>query len=48
MSKGKGGSFKGYNAKTGPAPQIPGEKRKATMPPVPRMGPRPKASAKGR
>lgn len=47
MSKGKGGTFKGFNAKTGPSQQIPGEKRKPAMP-APRIGARPKASAKGR
>jgi hypothetical protein len=48
MSKGQGGTFRGHNAKTGPSQQIPGEKRKPAAPPAPRMGPRPKASAKGR
>ena len=47
MSKGKGGAFKGFNAKTGPSQQIPTEKRKPAMP-APRMAVRPKASAKGR
>lgn len=48
MSKSKGGSFKGHNAKTGPFAVIPGEKRKAAAPPPPRMATRPKASSKGR
>lgn len=47
MSKSKGGSFKGHNAKTGPFSAIPSEKRKPAAPP-PRTGVRPKASAKGR
>lgn len=47
MSKSKGGSFKGHNAKTGPFAAIPTEKRKAAPLP-PRVATRPKASSKGR
>jgi hypothetical protein len=50
MSKGKGGGFKGHNAKTGahqPIPQIPQTRRPAGQP-VMRIAPRGKSGAKGR
>ena len=47
MAKGKGGTFKGFNSKTGPAQQIPGQPRRPA-PTAPRASVRPKASAKGR
>jgi len=50
MSKGKGGGFKGHNAKTGahqPIPQIP-QTRRPVGTPVMRIAPRGKSGAKGR
>jgi hypothetical protein len=50
MSKGKGGSFKGHNAKTGahqPIPHAP-QTRRPVGTPVMRIAPRGKSGAKGR
>ena len=50
MSKGKGGTFRGRDAKTGPGPAnpLPQTARRPTMPSVPRVAPRTRASPKGR
>jgi hypothetical protein len=50
MSKGKGGGFKGHNAKTGPHQPIPKgpQARRPVAAPVLRIAPRGKSGAKGR
>ena len=48
MSKGKGGSFKGGAAKTTPPNPLPQIARRPTLPTVPRVAPRTRASPKGR
>jgi len=50
MSKGKGGTFKGGVAKTTPPNPnpLPQAARRPTMPSVPRVAPRTRASPKGR
>jgi hypothetical protein len=50
MSKGKGGGFKGHNAKTGPHQPIPHgpQTRRPVGTPVMRIAPRGKSGAKGR
>jgi hypothetical protein len=50
MSKGKGGGFKGHNAKTGAHQPIPhaSPARRPVATPVMRIAPRAKSGAKGR
>lgn len=48
MSKGKGGGFKGHNAKTGAHQPIPQQTRRPVGAPVMRIAPRGKSGAKGR
>jgi hypothetical protein len=47
MTKGKSGTFRGFQGKGGPPAGTPQGKRPAA-PPAPRMNVRPKGSAKGR
>jgi hypothetical protein len=49
MSKGKGGGvFRGRDAKNAPTNPPPNAARRPTMPSVPRVAPRTRASPKGR
>jgi hypothetical protein len=48
MSKGKGGAFRGRDAKTAPTNPLPQTARRPTMPSLPRVAPRTRASPKGR
>jgi hypothetical protein len=48
MSKSKGGTFRNRDAKTAPANPLPQTARRPTMPSVPRVAPRTRASPKGR
>jgi hypothetical protein len=48
MSKSKGGTFRGRDPKTGPTNPLPQTSRRPTMPSVPRIAPRTRASPKGR
>ncbi|HEV8257434.1 MAG TPA: hypothetical protein VGR42_10700 [Casimicrobiaceae bacterium] len=48
MSKAKGGTFRNRDAKNAPANPLPQTARRPTMPSVPRVAPRTRASPKGR
>jgi len=48
MSKGKGGTFRNRDAKTAPTNPLPQTARRPTLPTVPRVAPRTRASPKGR
>lgn len=48
MSKGKGGNIPGRDVKTVPTNPLPQTARRPTMPSVPRVAPRTRASPKGR
>ena len=48
MSKAKGGTFRNRDAKTAPTNPLPQTTRRPTMPSVPRVAPRTRASPKGR
>jgi hypothetical protein len=48
MSKGKGGKIPGRDAKTAPTNPLPQSTRRPTMPSVPRVATRTRASPKGR
>jgi hypothetical protein len=48
MSKGKGATFRGGVTKPAPVNPLPQATRRPTMPSVPRVAPRTRASPKGR
>ena len=48
MAKSKGGTFRGRDAKAAPANPLPQTARRPTMPSLPRVAPRTRASPKGR
>jgi hypothetical protein len=48
MSKGKGGTFRGRDAKAAPTNPLPQTARRPTVPSPPRVAPRTRASPKGR
>jgi hypothetical protein len=48
MAKGKAGTFKGGAAKPTPPNPLPQAARRPTLPSVPRVAPRTRASPKGR
>jgi hypothetical protein len=48
MSKGKGSTYRGKDAKAAPTNPLPQTARRPTMPSLPRVAPRTRASPKGR
>ncbi len=48
MSKGKGGTVPGRDAKTAPTNPLPQSARRPTMPSMPHVAPRTRKSPKGR